>query len=55
MAGTHMGPLTDVAARTHAPSSVSPFRPVRASLTCCGFILHLISVSFGYRLECPDF
>ena len=55
MAGTRMGPLADMTAHAHTPSSVSPFRPVIASLTCCGFILHLISVSFGYRLECLDF
>ena len=47
MAGTRMGPLADVAAHAQTPSSESPFRPVKASLTCCGFILHLISVSFG--------
>ena len=47
MAGTRMGPVADIAARAHTPSSVWTFRPVRVSLTCCGFILHLISVSFS--------
>ena len=51
MRRTCLSPVSEVATRAHTLSSVWPVRPVRASLSHGGFILHLISVSFSHGLE----
>ena len=51
MRRTRLSPVSEVAARAHTLSSVWPIRPVRASLSHVGFILHLISVSFSHVLK----